>query len=109
MDDILRELQEQQQQQTQQELSSTRRTGSGGDRHSHYREQHRSGGGGSYVDPGDEDSTTNIFVGNLAPSITEEQMTDLFRQFGENMSYIDTHGTKCIGKQSIRCRLLMFV
>jgi RNA recognition motif. (a.k.a. RRM, RBD, or RNP domain) len=39
---------------------------------------------GSFVDPGDEHLTTNIFVGNLAPSITEEQMTDLFRQFGEH-------------------------
>jgi RNA recognition motif. (a.k.a. RRM, RBD, or RNP domain) len=38
---------------------------------------------GSYVDPGDEHRTTNIFVGNLAPTITEEQMTELFRQFGE--------------------------
>ena len=40
--------------------------------------------GGSFVDPGDELITTNIFVGNLAPNITEEQMTELFRQFGEN-------------------------
>lgn len=40
---------------------------------------------GSFVDPGDEFLTTNIFVGNLAPSITEEQMTDLFRQFGEHL------------------------
>ena len=39
---------------------------------------------GSFVDPGDELLTTNIFVGNLATSITEEQMTDLFRQFGEH-------------------------
>lgn len=38
---------------------------------------------GSFVQPGEEHLTTNIFVGNLAPSITEEQMTDLFRQFGE--------------------------
>jgi U2-associated protein SR140 len=39
--------------------------------------------GGSFVDPGDELITTNIFVGNLAPNVTEEQMTELFRQFGE--------------------------
>lgn len=39
---------------------------------------------GSFVQPGEEHLTTNIFVGNLAPSITEEQMTDLFRQFGED-------------------------
>lgn len=38
---------------------------------------------GSFVEPGEELETTNIFVGNLAPSITEEEMTDLFRQFGE--------------------------
>jgi len=41
---------------------------------------------GSYVDEGDEFVTTNVFVGNLAPSITEEQMAELFRQFGENDS-----------------------
>ena len=45
-------------------------------------QNHRTGG--SFVDPGDELITTNIFVGNLAPNITEEQMTELFRQFGEN-------------------------
>jgi RNA recognition motif-containing protein len=39
---------------------------------------------GSFVQPGQEHLTTNIFVGNLAPSITEEQMTELFRQFGEH-------------------------
>jgi hypothetical protein len=49
-------------------------------------QQHRTGG--SYVDPGDEEITTNIFVGNLAPSITEEQMTELFRQFGENYFFM---------------------
>jgi RNA recognition motif. (a.k.a. RRM, RBD, or RNP domain) len=38
---------------------------------------------GSFVDPGDELLTTNIFVGNMAPSTTEEDMTQLFRQFGE--------------------------
>jgi hypothetical protein len=38
---------------------------------------------GSFVEAGDEHSTTNIFVGNLDPSVTEEMLTDLFRQFGE--------------------------
>lgn len=34
----------------------------------------------------EENSTTNIFVGaNLSPLTTEEQLTDLFRQFGELM------------------------
>lgn len=42
---------------------------------------------GSFVQPGEEHLTTNIFVGNLAPSITEEQMTDLFRQFGEDIQH----------------------
>jgi len=37
---------------------------------------------GSFVEPGEEHLTTNVFVGNLAPSITEEEMTDLFRTFG---------------------------
>ena len=39
---------------------------------------------GSYVDPEDEHITTNIFVGNLAPTLTEEEVTALFRQFGRN-------------------------
>lgn len=38
---------------------------------------------GSFVDPSEEHLTTNIFVGNLAPSITEEDLTELFLQFGE--------------------------
>jgi hypothetical protein len=38
---------------------------------------------GSFVDQAEEHLTTNVFVGNLAPSITEEALTDLFLQFGE--------------------------
>lgn len=38
---------------------------------------------GSYVEPGQEHLTTNIFVGNLDPMSTEEELTDAFRQFGE--------------------------
>ena len=42
--------------------------------------------GGSFVEPGEEERlTTNVFVGNLDPGVTEEALTDLFRQFG--MSY----------------------
>ena len=37
---------------------------------------------GSFVEPGEEHITTNIFVGNLAPTLTEEEVTNLFRQFG---------------------------
>jgi hypothetical protein len=43
---------------------------------------------GSFVDPTEEHETTNIFVGNLAPSITEEEMTELFRQFGKEASQL---------------------
>ena len=49
---------------------------------------------GSFVDDGDEHITTNIFVGNLAPSITEEQMTELFREFGENNTLISVMMTE---------------
>jgi len=42
---------------------------------------------GSYVMPGEEQSTTNIFVGNLSPLTTEEQLTELFRHFGESVSF----------------------
>mmetsp|Transcript_8563 Transcript_8563/g.16155 ORF Transcript_8563/g.16155 Transcript_8563/m.16155 type:complete len:629 (-) Transcript_8563:156-2042(-) len=38
---------------------------------------------GSYCLPGEETSTTNIFVGNLSPLTTEEQLSDIFRQFGD--------------------------
>ena len=48
---------------------------------------HREGRGaapkGSFVRPGEEHLTTNLFVGNLATSITEEQLAELFSQFGE--------------------------
>jgi len=37
---------------------------------------------GSFVTEEDEPFTTNLFVGNLSPLTTEEQLTDLFRQFG---------------------------
>jgi hypothetical protein len=49
---------------------------------------------GSFVEAGEEYSTTNVFVGNLDPSVTEEMLTDLFRQFGEE--YKDNMHTKCI-------------
>jgi U2-associated protein SR140 len=38
---------------------------------------------GSYCLPGEEESTTNIFVGNVSPLTTEEQLSDIFRQFGD--------------------------
>ena len=38
---------------------------------------------GSFVAPGEEHLTTNLFVGNLAPSIAEEDLSNLFSQFGE--------------------------
>jgi hypothetical protein len=37
---------------------------------------------GSFVQPGEEHVTTNVFVGNLPPSITEEEVGQLFSQFG---------------------------
>ena len=40
---------------------------------------------GSYVEPGQEHLTTNIFVGNLDPCTTEEELTDVFREYGEAM------------------------
>ena len=39
---------------------------------------------GSYVEPGMEHLTTNLFVGNLDPTTTEEELTDAFRQFGKD-------------------------
>mmetsp|Transcript_13071 Transcript_13071/g.20312 ORF Transcript_13071/g.20312 Transcript_13071/m.20312 type:complete len:671 (-) Transcript_13071:54-2066(-) len=38
---------------------------------------------GSYVEPGDELRTTNLFVGNLAPNLTEDQITKCFSRFGD--------------------------
>lgn len=48
----------------------------------HHRTQHVPEKKGSFVAPGEESDTTNLFVGNLAPSISEEDLTELFRQFG---------------------------
>jgi hypothetical protein len=42
---------------------------------------------GSYVPPEEEDTTTNIFVGNLPPTVTEERFGNIFRQFGENAPF----------------------
>ena len=39
---------------------------------------------GSYVEAGKEHLTSNMFVGNLHPTTTEEELTDAFRQFGED-------------------------
>lgn len=39
---------------------------------------------GSFVEPGQEHLTSNVFVGNLHPLTTEEELTDAFRQFGED-------------------------
>jgi U2-associated protein SR140 len=41
---------------------------------------------GSFVTPDEEPFTTNIFVGNLAPVTTEEELTEIFRQFGALLS-----------------------
>lgn len=82
------------------ELSSTKptdpgRSVGGGDDYGclHDHERDRNGGNdfdhfapqkkGSYVEPGMEHLTTNIFVGNLDPTTTEEELTDAFRQFGD--------------------------
>ena len=40
---------------------------------------------GSFVQPDEEHLTTNLFIGNLAPSITEEDLSNLFSQFGEKV------------------------
>jgi hypothetical protein len=45
-------------------------------------DNHQSVQRGSFVRQGEENITTNLFVGNLAPSVTEEEMTELFSQFG---------------------------
>jgi hypothetical protein len=37
---------------------------------------------GSYVEPGEEQYTTNLFVGNIAPHLTEPQIVGLFERFG---------------------------
>ena len=41
---------------------------------------------GSYVDPDEQHRTTNLFIGNLAPTLTEAAIIDLFSQFGDLIS-----------------------
>lgn len=45
---------------------------------------------GSFVEPGQEHFTTNIFVGNLARHLTEEEVTNVFRQFGRILFSVQT-------------------
>jgi len=60
---------------------------------------------GSFVEEGEEHLTTNIFVGNLAPSVTEEQLTDLFRQIGEidfdTLLLVVLHSFSCVARDII--------
>jgi hypothetical protein len=44
---------------------------------------------GSFVESGEEHVTTNIFVGNLPSTMTEERLTDLFQQFGETLLVLE--------------------
>ena len=55
------------------------RNGFGNDFDHHFTPQKK----GSFVEPGMEHLTTNIFVGNLDPTTTEEELTDAFRRFGD--------------------------
>jgi RNA recognition motif. (a.k.a. RRM, RBD, or RNP domain) len=91
MDAILLELQAETTLQTSEAAphGRNRRTSSNNNSKSahHHHDSNEQRTGGSFVDPGDEHVTTNVFVGNLAPSVTEEQMTELFRQFGENRCF----------------------
>jgi RNA recognition motif-containing protein len=41
---------------------------------------------GSYVEPSEEHLTTNLFVGNVAPTISEEAIAAVFSKFGELVS-----------------------
>jgi hypothetical protein len=46
---------------------------------------------GSFVESGEEHVTTNIFVGNLPSTMTEERLTDLFQQFGETLLVLNNY------------------
>ena len=58
---------------------------------------------GSFVEPSEAHLTTNIFVGNLDPSIGEEELTDLFLQFGE---HIET--TKILLSEVVCCSVFLY-
>eukprot|EP00978_Attheya_sp_CCMP212_P025302 scaffold81061_cov58-Attheya_sp.AAC.3 len=81
LDALLQELQETKQQEPS-SYYGPGGSGSGSGSNSHSRPLEKMG---SYVEPGEEHLTTNVFVGNLHPSNTEEELTDLFRQFGETL------------------------
>ena len=80
MDALLQELEHEASRDGSGNSSSNRRHG---DRQQHRRPLLKKG---SYVEPGQEHVTTNIFVGNLAPTLTEEEVTNVFRQFGRTAS-----------------------
>jgi hypothetical protein len=46
---------------------------------------------GSFVESGEEHVTTNLFVGNLPSTMTEERLTDLFQQFGETLLVLNNY------------------
>lgn len=74
MDALLQELE-------QEKKHVDKKHGNRGDRDRHFVPAKK----GSYVQAGEEGTTTNLFVGNLAPTLTEEDVTDLFRQFGRTI------------------------
>mmetsp|Transcript_29173 Transcript_29173/g.61027 ORF Transcript_29173/g.61027 Transcript_29173/m.61027 type:complete len:203 (-) Transcript_29173:1475-2083(-) len=55
--------------------------------------------GGSHVEPGQEHVTTNIFVGNLAPHMTEEELTRVFGKFGTKQKILEEEGKQRCGER----------
>jgi U2-associated protein SR140 len=37
----------------------------------------------NYLPPSNEELTTNLYIGNINPNVTEERLYDLFRRYGE--------------------------
>ena len=78
MDTFLKELE----QTSKTAAASTKNSTSSGSSIRHFDNRTPPDKMGSYVSIEEEPFTTNIFVGNLSPLTTEEQLTEIFRQFG---------------------------
>jgi len=89
MDALLQELQTER---VEKEKVRKKRSSSDNYQHQHHQQQQQRQSYGSFVQPEHEDITTNLFVGNLAPTIAEEELSTVFGQFGTQCMLASRNG-----------------